>query len=76
MHNPQDKSTSKTAHFWLLVILFLPKTGFKTPSYPIFTEKKLGQNSSNSARTGQTATEDMKWKNPEKPQFFGVFEPL
>lgn len=31
---------------------------------------------SNPARTRQTATEDKKWKNPEKPQFFGVFEPL
>ncbi|HJC72302.1 MAG TPA: hypothetical protein H9698_05865 [Candidatus Ruthenibacterium merdavium] len=41
---------------------------------PIFNQEKQGQNSSNPARTRQTGTEDVKQKNPEKPQFFGVFE--
>lgn len=44
--------------------------------YPIFNQEKQGQNSSNPARIRQAATEDVKQKNPEKPQFFGVFEHL
>lgn len=42
--------------------------------YPIFNQEKQGQNSSNPARIRQRQAEDEKWKNPEKPQFFGVFE--
>ena len=41
---------------------------------PIFNQEKQGQSSSNPARNRQTEIEDVKWKNPEKPQFFGVFE--
>ena len=41
--------------------------------YPIFNQEKQGQNSSNPARNRQRETEDVKWKNPEKPQFFKGF---
>ena len=46
------------------------------PGCPIFNQEKQGQNSSNPARIRQAVTEDVKQKNPEKPQFFGVFEHL
>jgi len=48
--------------------------GSKKAGCPIFNQEKQGQNSSNPARNRQRETEDVKWKNPEKPQFFGVFE--
>ena len=42
--------------------------------YPIFNQEKQGQNSSNPARNRQRTTDFLERKNPEKPQFFGVFE--
>ena len=72
----QGKSTSKMAQFWLSVAPFFNHNGVKKAGCPIFNQEKQGQNSSNPARIRQAATEDVKQKNPEKPQFFGVFEHL
>lgn len=62
--------------FSLLLPHFLIIKGSKKAGCPIFNQEKQGQNSSNPARIRQAATEDVKQKNPEKPQFFGVFEHL
>ena len=58
----------------LVAPFFNHKGGQKGGCCPIFNQEKRGQSTSNPAKNGQRATEDMKWKNPEKPQFFGVFE--
>ena len=68
------KAPQKRLDFGSRLPHFLIIMGSKKAGCPIFNQEKQGQNSSNPARTRQTATEDMKWKNPEKPQFFGVFE--
>jgi hypothetical protein len=50
------------------------KTEPKMAGCPIFHQEKQGQSRSYPARIGQRRAEDVQWKNPEKPQFFGVLK--
>ena len=70
------KAPQKRLDFGSRLPHFLIIMGSKKAGCPIFNQEKQGQNSSNPARIRQAATEDVKQKNPEKPQFFGVFEHL
>jgi len=70
------KAPQKRLDFGSRLPHFLIIMGSKKAGCPIFNQEKQGQNSSNPARIKQAATEDVKQKNPEKPQFFGVFEHL
>lgn len=70
MHNPQDKSTSKTAHFWLLVILFFTENGVQNTQLSYFYREKTG---SEQFKFCQNQTNCNRRYEMEKPRKTAVF---